>query len=69
MRPPTLFMLRGNVWLEVQGAEPLALNRLLAEAGLAFWDAEPEDDLTLRLAEDQGPPRRRRALRRAASAP
>ena len=49
MRPPR-FMLRGNVWLEVQGAEPSRFLNRLAEAGLAFWDAEPEDDLTLRLA-------------------
>ena len=43
-------MLRGNLWLEVQGAEPSRLLNRLTEAGLSFWDAEPVDDFTIRFA-------------------
>lgn len=49
MRRPRL-MLRGNLWLEVQGAEPSRLLNRLTEAGLSFWDAEPVDDFTIRFA-------------------
>lgn len=43
-------MLRGNLRLEVQGAEPSALLNRLTESGLTFWDAEPEDDFVMRVS-------------------
>lgn len=49
MRRPR-YLLRGSLWLEIQGAEPSRLLNRLSEAGLRFWDAEPADDFTIRLA-------------------
>ena len=42
--------LRSSVWVQVEGAEPPRFLNALAEAGIRFWGAEPEDDFTLRLA-------------------
>lgn len=42
--------LRGSVWVQVEGAEPPRFLNALAEAGIRFWGAEPDDDFTLRLA-------------------
>lgn len=42
--------LRGSVWVEAQGAAPERFLNALTQAGLRFWDAEPEDAFTLRLA-------------------
>lgn len=42
--------LRTSVWVQVEGAEPPRFLNALAEAGIRFWGAEPEDDFTLRLA-------------------
>lgn len=44
------FILRGSVWVEVQGASPERFLNALTQAGLRFWGAEPSDGFTLRLA-------------------
>ena len=37
------FILRGSVWVEVQGASPERFLNALTQAGLRFWGAEPSD--------------------------
>lgn len=44
------FMLRGNLRLEVQGAEPSRFLNRLTESGLCFWDAEPVDGFAIRIS-------------------